>query len=70
LTLAKRGLSADGERFSARGMKKSLGEFCLVGQQNLSFSRIAVKSTTGQNSAAHPRETPGVIAEGGPGRGS
>ena len=62
--------SAVGGHSSAHDVNKSLGEFCPVGRKNLSFSRIAVKSTTGQNSAAHPRETPGVIAEGGPGRGS
>src|SRR2546425_13350133 len=52
---------------SLNGTKKG---FCPVRGKNLSFSRIAVKSTTGQNSAAHARETSGVTGEGGPGRGS
>src|SRR2546425_12451293 len=52
---------------SLNGTKKG---FCPVRGKNLSFSRIAVKSTTGQNSAVHARETPGVTGEGGPGRGS
>jgi hypothetical protein len=49
--------------------QKSQGRFYLVREKSYDYSRTSVRVTTGQNSAAHERETPGVAGECGPGRG-